>query len=138
MRRWPLARALDEQGQALLEAASRLLAGDGADALTVRRIAADAGCSTMGVSATAGIPSRTCISAGWPIAATPSRTRPTTWSCSRERYPVSCRATKRAPCRTRALNGWSSGCAAAKRRGSTSTAHRRRWPKSSGARSTVT
>ncbi|TML08874.1 MAG: TetR/AcrR family transcriptional regulator [Actinobacteria bacterium] len=44
-----MARALDEQGQALLEAASRLLADDGADALTVRRIAADAGCSTMGV-----------------------------------------------------------------------------------------
>jgi AcrR family transcriptional regulator len=42
-------RALDEQGQALLDAASRLLADDGAGALTVRRIAADAGCSTMGV-----------------------------------------------------------------------------------------
>jgi AcrR family transcriptional regulator len=42
-------RALDEQGEALLEAASHLLASEGAGALTVRRIAADAGCSTMGV-----------------------------------------------------------------------------------------
>ena len=44
-----MSRALDEQGQALLDAASRLLADDGAAALTVRRMAADAGCSTMGV-----------------------------------------------------------------------------------------
>ncbi|HUP76195.1 MAG TPA: TetR/AcrR family transcriptional regulator [Acidimicrobiales bacterium] len=44
-----MARALDEQGQALLDAASGLLASEGASALTVRRIAADAGCSTMGV-----------------------------------------------------------------------------------------
>ena len=44
-----MARALDEQGQALLDAASNLLASEGAAALTVRRIAADAGCSTMGV-----------------------------------------------------------------------------------------
>jgi AcrR family transcriptional regulator len=42
-------RPLDEQGQALLDAASRLLAAEGPGALTVRRIAADAGCSTMGV-----------------------------------------------------------------------------------------
>lgn len=42
-------RTLDEQGQALLDAASHLLASEGAGALTVRRIAADAGCSTMGV-----------------------------------------------------------------------------------------
>ena len=42
-------RSLDEQGQALLDAASHLLAAEGAAALTVRRIAADAGCSTMGV-----------------------------------------------------------------------------------------
>ena len=33
----------------LLAAASRLLAAEGPDALTVRRIAAEAGCSTMGV-----------------------------------------------------------------------------------------
>jgi AcrR family transcriptional regulator len=44
-----MARALDEQGQALLDAASGLLASEGAGGLTVRRIAADAGCSTMGV-----------------------------------------------------------------------------------------
>ena len=44
-----MARALDEQGQALLDAASGLLATEGAGGLTVRRIAADAGCSTMGV-----------------------------------------------------------------------------------------
>ncbi|MEO5838756.1 MAG: TetR/AcrR family transcriptional regulator [Acidimicrobiales bacterium] len=44
-----MARALDEQGQALLDAASDLLATEGASGLTVRRIAADAGCSTMGV-----------------------------------------------------------------------------------------
>jgi AcrR family transcriptional regulator len=44
-----MARVLDEQGQALLDAASALLASEGASALTVRRIAADAGCSTMGV-----------------------------------------------------------------------------------------
>ena len=44
-----MARALDEQGQALLDAASGLLTREGAAALTVRRIAADAGCSTMGV-----------------------------------------------------------------------------------------
>ena len=44
-----MARTLDEQGQALLDAASELLASEGAGGLTVRRIAADAGCSTMGV-----------------------------------------------------------------------------------------
>jgi len=44
-----MARELDEQGQALLDAASHLLAAEGAGALTVRRIAGDAGCSTMGV-----------------------------------------------------------------------------------------
>jgi AcrR family transcriptional regulator len=42
-------RPLDEQGKALLDAASRLLASDGPSGLTVRRIASDAGCSTMGV-----------------------------------------------------------------------------------------
>ena len=44
-----MTRVLDEQGQALLDAASGLLAAEGASGLTVRRIAADAGCSTMGV-----------------------------------------------------------------------------------------
>jgi AcrR family transcriptional regulator len=44
-----MARPLDEQGQALLEAASQLLSTEGAHALTVRRIASEAGCSTMGV-----------------------------------------------------------------------------------------
>ena len=44
-----MSRDLDEQGQALLDAASGLLATEGAGGLTVRRIAADAGCSTMGV-----------------------------------------------------------------------------------------
>ncbi|MEI7547689.1 MAG: TetR/AcrR family transcriptional regulator, partial [Actinomycetota bacterium] len=40
---------LDEVGQALVQAASDLLASDGADALTVRAIAAAAGASTMNV-----------------------------------------------------------------------------------------
>lgn len=40
---------LDEVGSTLLTAASRLLADEGAAALTVRRIAADAGVSTMNV-----------------------------------------------------------------------------------------
>jgi AcrR family transcriptional regulator len=44
-----MARPLDEQGHALLEAASRLLSTEGPGALTVRRMAAEAGCSTMGV-----------------------------------------------------------------------------------------
>ena len=44
-----MSRPLDDQGKALLEAASRILATEGPNALTVRRIAADAGCSTMGV-----------------------------------------------------------------------------------------
>jgi AcrR family transcriptional regulator len=44
-----MARPLDDQGHALLEAASRLLSTEGPAALTVRRIAAEAGCSTMGV-----------------------------------------------------------------------------------------
>jgi AcrR family transcriptional regulator len=44
-----MARRLDDQGHALLEAASRLLSAEGPGALTVRRIAAEAGCSTMGV-----------------------------------------------------------------------------------------
>lgn len=35
--------------EALLHAAARLLAGEGADALSVRRIAAEAGCAPMGV-----------------------------------------------------------------------------------------
>ena len=39
----------DDQSQAILEAASRILSADGAGALTVRRIAAQAGCSTMGL-----------------------------------------------------------------------------------------
>ena len=38
-----------EQRSELLAAASRLLASEGPEALTVRRIAAEAGCSTMGV-----------------------------------------------------------------------------------------
>jgi AcrR family transcriptional regulator len=42
-------RTDDEQSQAILEAASRILSADGAGALTVRRIAAEAGCSTMGL-----------------------------------------------------------------------------------------
>jgi AcrR family transcriptional regulator len=41
--------ALDDVGTTLLEAASNILAADGAAALTVRRIAADAGMSTMNV-----------------------------------------------------------------------------------------
>jgi AcrR family transcriptional regulator len=41
--------ALDDVGTTLLEAASSILAADGAAALTVRRIAADAGMSTMNV-----------------------------------------------------------------------------------------
>ena len=41
--------ALDDVGTTLLEAASNILATDGAAALTVRRIAADAGMSTMNV-----------------------------------------------------------------------------------------
>jgi AcrR family transcriptional regulator len=44
-----MARPLDEQGQALLDAASRLLSTEGPGALTVRRMATEAGCSTMGV-----------------------------------------------------------------------------------------
>jgi AcrR family transcriptional regulator len=44
-----MARPLDEQGHALLDAASRLLSTEGPAALTVRRMAAEAGCSTMGV-----------------------------------------------------------------------------------------
>jgi AcrR family transcriptional regulator len=39
----------DDQGAAILEAATRLLMAEGAGALTVRRIAAEAGCSTMGL-----------------------------------------------------------------------------------------
>ena len=42
-------RGDDIQSQAILEAASRILSADGAGALTVRRIAAEAGCSTMGL-----------------------------------------------------------------------------------------
>jgi AcrR family transcriptional regulator len=40
---------LDNQGQALLDAATELLATEGPEALTVRRIASTAGCSTMGL-----------------------------------------------------------------------------------------
>lgn len=43
------ATTLDEVGTTLLASASRLLAEEGAGALTVRRIAADAGMSTMNV-----------------------------------------------------------------------------------------
>jgi AcrR family transcriptional regulator len=43
------ATALDDVGTSLLTAASNLLATEGAGALTVRRIAADAGMSTMNV-----------------------------------------------------------------------------------------
>ena len=48
MTRDPTGR-LDNQGQALLDAASELLTTEGPEALTVRRIAATAGCSTMGL-----------------------------------------------------------------------------------------
>ncbi|HXY95033.1 MAG TPA: WHG domain-containing protein [Acidimicrobiia bacterium] len=42
-------RTDDEQRQAILVAASRILSDEGAGALTVRRIASEAGCSTMGL-----------------------------------------------------------------------------------------
>lgn len=42
-------RSDDEQSRAILEAASRVLSEEGASALTVRRIASEAGCSTMGL-----------------------------------------------------------------------------------------
>ena len=42
-------RTDDDQSKAILGAASRILSADGAGALTVRRIAAEAGCSTMGL-----------------------------------------------------------------------------------------
>jgi AcrR family transcriptional regulator len=44
-----MARKHDEQAQAILDAASCLLSDEGPGALTVRRIATAAGCSTMGV-----------------------------------------------------------------------------------------
>ena len=44
-----MARTRDEQGQRILEAASELLSEEGASALSVRRIATAAGCSTMGL-----------------------------------------------------------------------------------------
>jgi AcrR family transcriptional regulator len=44
-----MARTRDEQGRRILEAASELLSKEGAAALSVRRIAAAAGCSTMGL-----------------------------------------------------------------------------------------
>ncbi len=44
-----MARTRDEQGQRILEAASELLSKEGASALSVRRIATAAGCSTMGL-----------------------------------------------------------------------------------------
>src|SRR5215471_17705216 len=43
------ARRVDDQVDEILEAASRILSEEGAPALTVRRIAAEAGCSTMGI-----------------------------------------------------------------------------------------
>ena len=44
-----MARTRDEQGQRILEVASELLSTEGASALSVRRIATAAGCSTMGL-----------------------------------------------------------------------------------------
>ncbi len=44
-----MARTRDDQGRRILEAASELLSQEGASALSVRRIAAAAGCSTMGL-----------------------------------------------------------------------------------------
>ena len=44
-----MVRPLDDTGQALLAAAGKVLAEEGASALTVRRIATEAGCSTMGL-----------------------------------------------------------------------------------------
>ena len=44
-----MTRARDEQGERILRAASELLSAEGPGALSVRRIAALAGCSTMGL-----------------------------------------------------------------------------------------
>jgi len=44
-----VARRVEEQEGEILEAASRILSAEGAAALTVRRIASEAGCSTMGI-----------------------------------------------------------------------------------------
>jgi AcrR family transcriptional regulator len=44
-----MARTRDDQGRRILEAASGLLSEEGASALSVRRIATAAGCSTMGL-----------------------------------------------------------------------------------------
>ena len=44
-----MARTRDEQGRRILEVASELLSQEGASALSVRRIATAAGCSTMGL-----------------------------------------------------------------------------------------
>ena len=44
-----MARTRDDGGRRILEAASELLSKEGASALSVRRIAAAAGCSTMGL-----------------------------------------------------------------------------------------
>ena len=44
-----MARPLEDTGRALLAAAGNVLVEEGASALTVRRIAAEAGCSTMGL-----------------------------------------------------------------------------------------
>jgi AcrR family transcriptional regulator len=44
-----MARTGDDQGRRILEAASELLSKEGASALSVRRIATAAGCSTMGL-----------------------------------------------------------------------------------------
>jgi AcrR family transcriptional regulator len=44
-----MARTTDETGDAILRAASELLSAEGPGALSVRRIAAAAGCSTMGL-----------------------------------------------------------------------------------------
>jgi AcrR family transcriptional regulator len=49
-----MARTRDDQGRRILEAASELLSKEGASALSVRRIATAAGCSTMGLSSRFG------------------------------------------------------------------------------------
>ena len=108
----------DEQSKAILEAASRILSADGAGALTVRRIASEAGCSTMGLYSRFGGKEgvvdelyvegfqhlcegmSACPKTDDPVAdlracrariARPHwRTRRTTWSCSAARCRASC------------------------------------------------